>query len=384
MVELALLYQMKYDNLLAGLKTQLPNTKNILVILPSQLSVDKLAAGLSLHLALEQAGKQTTIVSEGVLQVGHSNLYGVGQVKQSLPQLGGGSLTLTLEGVVVSEGPQSGTVPALEKLDWYPEGQNLNLVFHVLPGQTFQPKNIVPKYSNSSFDLIFIIGANSFENIGKIYSENIQIFGNSQIVVVNNDPQSGQFGHFNILDTNSSTLSEMVAQIIPGLSLPMDGDSATNLLAGIYETTNNLTVNVKPDTLFAAGYAMQSGGRVPASAPQATSMEQQFSQTFSQSVLGGSGQQTMNSSYQTPTPPQPQVVESGHVTPITPNPEQFVVPQVAEVSPINSVVNVPSIQAHEEKPMGEFAVAGGGENLEGANPSPDWLTPKIYRGGGLG
>ena len=134
---------MKYDSVLTELKNLLPTSKTILIALPSNASIDQLASGLALFLTFEASGKSVSVVSDDSIVVGQSHLFGVDHIQKSIPATDGGNLTLILEGVAASDN----TVPALEKLDWSAENNNLNLVFHVLPGQTFQPSRIIPKCS---------------------------------------------------------------------------------------------------------------------------------------------------------------------------------------------------------------------------------------------
>ncbi|KKQ81116.1 MAG: hypothetical protein UT04_C0082G0002 [Candidatus Daviesbacteria bacterium GW2011_GWF2_38_7] len=138
---------MKYDAQIAEFKNLLPSAKNILIAVPAGADIDKLAAGLSLFLTFETAGKEVSIVCDDNILVSQSHLFGVDHVSKNISLSEGGNLTLTLEGVAAADG----SVPSLEKLDWYAENNNLNLVFHVLPGQTFQPSRIVPKFQGSGF-----------------------------------------------------------------------------------------------------------------------------------------------------------------------------------------------------------------------------------------
>ncbi|OGE30922.1 hypothetical protein A2631_04550 [Candidatus Daviesbacteria bacterium RIFCSPHIGHO2_01_FULL_44_29] len=366
---------MRYSSLLTELKNKLPSTKNILVVLPLEATVDELAAGLALYLSLEQSGKETAIVTENIIKVSHTTLFGVGQISSTLPQVSGGNLTISLENVVASDG----TVPALEKLDWYPEGTNLNLVFHVLPGQTFQPARITPKYQGGAFDMIFVVGASSLNELGTLYVNNQQSFSNVMVVNIDNSVVNTQFGQVNVVDPNVASVSEIVFQLLPDLGFPVDADIASNVLAGLYMATNNMTTNMKPDTFIVVGQAMQAGGRMPGvNQPQAAVT------AVPEAAV------TQNVPVSTPTPPaqtinnttplidsnnlpqwlnfaQPQ--SSAQVAPSQPSPvtEQFTTPPVVNSNPIPTP---------EEMPIGEAASSPSSET---DNPAPDWLTPKIFK-----
>lgn len=346
----------KYDIQLAEVKNHLNISKKVLVVLPNQVTIDKLAAGLALYLSLKQSGKDSTIVTEDTLKVVHGNLYGVGEVKNQLESVGGGNYVITLDGVV----EPNGQIPALEKLDWYPEGSNLNLVFHVISGQRFEPKNIKTQFQGGGFDLIFVIGAANLSELGNIYQQQSQIFATLPIINVDHNPSNANFGKYNIVDPNAACITEMIAQILPGLSLLADADISSNILTGIYDATQNLTYNVKPDTFTVVGMAMQSGGRIPqiTTSVQATPQQPQANSGFD-----------LRQVFQAPISVAPQSAP--------PAAENFTNPTI-----VNSAQSSqPPQPSQEERPTGEFATSSSPETL---SPAPDWLTPKIYKGSSIG
>lgn len=380
---------------LAGVKAVLPQSQNILIALPAQTTVDKLAAALALMLGFKAAGRQVTVVTEDTLRVSHTNLYGVGEIKNQLPQITSGNLTLTLENVVIPSGPDAGTVPALDKLDWYPEGSNLNLVFHVTPGQTFKPTNIIPKYDVSGFNLIFTIGAINLDSLGNLYRQNMPLFSSVHVVNVDASSENIPYGQTNILDTDTATLCEMIVQMFPSLGLTMDQDMASNILVGIYDATQNLTLGAKPDTFAAIGMAMQVGGSLPS---QPVTVPPVGSQPVQPAVMPISPAPVPTVGFSSPfIQPTATNINMGNMTPPQVQPQPTMAPTANNpfmnlVAP--SGVNIPvtpqpSINTQEamvetakvENPMPEFA---GTVPTENSSPAPDWLTPKIYKGGSLG
>ncbi len=394
---------MKYDQQLTELKSQLPAAKSILIALPGTFSVDKLASALSLMLSLKKLGKEVSIVTEGQPLVSHGNLYGVGEVKNQINPNTGDNFIISLEGVVDS----TGQIPSLEKLDWYPEGQNLNLVFHAMPGQKFEPINISHKrQGGGGFNIAFIIGASSLNDLGSVYTQNMQMFANSYLVNIDSNPQNQNFGKTNVLDSNAGSISEIIMQLFPSLGLSADNDIASNVVAGIYDATANLT-NAKPDSFIAVGQAMQLGAKLPqvqspqAPAPQPVSQLQtpfispqqsQQPQIQQQPITTFPLQPQPQPQVEMPlpqvsTPPQPQqnqgfdLAKVLQIPPVpgTPQSDSFVSPQVApqpdSTAPVQS-------DSYEERPSGEFAVSHSPESE--AKPAPDWLTPKIFKGGSLG
>src|SRR5206468_2093409 len=97
-----------------------------------------------------------------------------------------------------------------------------------------------------------------------VYSQNQSIFSGVHVVNIDNQPTNTSFGQTNIVDTGASSISEILTDIIPSLGLPQDQDIASNLLAGIFESTGSL-VNEKvgPDTYVAVGNLLRAGGKKP-------------------------------------------------------------------------------------------------------------------------
>lgn len=253
---------LKYDHQLTEVKTRLLSANRILVILPQDLNIDNLSAGLSIYLSFKTAGKKVDIVSSSTPEVSQSNLFGIGDIKNDIPKSGGGNFIISLDGVVDTTGTMQ-QVPALEKLDWYPEGSKLNLVFHVIPGQRFEPTNITSRHEQTGYDLTWVIGCQSLNELGNLFISNSQYFAQSQVINIDTNPLNAYFGFANVVDPQASSLSEIVAHILPSLTLSMDLDMASNIIAGIYSATNNLTTKVNPDTFMAVSQAVQAGGILP-------------------------------------------------------------------------------------------------------------------------
>lgn len=319
----------KYDSQLTELKTLLPTAKSILIAIPANADIDKLAAGLTLFLTLESAGKQVSIVCDDTIKVSQSHLFGVDHIQKNIPSTGGGNLTLVLEGVAAADN----TVPALEKLDWFAQGGNLNLVFHCLPGQIFQPAKITPHFQGSGFNLIFTVGAANLNFLGNIYNSNLQVFSGIHLVNIDNQTSNTSFGQTNVLDSNVSSISEIVSSVILDLGFVLNADTASNLLAGIFEATSNLTNDkANAETFIAVANLLRAGGRKPGSIVHPA---------FDWSALMPKSQPVS-------------VTDAGdHSQPIpgfTPSPE--------------------------ERPAGEGVVSDAVE--------PEWLTPKIFKGTSIG
>lgn len=415
---------LKYDHQLTELKTRLPASNRILIVLPQNLNTDNLAAGLSLYLSLKTNGKKVDIVSTGTLLVSQSNLFGIGDVKNNVSKSGAGNFIVSLDGVVDTTGTMQ-KVPALENVDWYPEGNKLNVVFHVVPGQRFEPTNITWGHEQAGYDLTVVVGCQNLNELGDLFISNSQYFAQSQVVNIDNNPLNSYFGFANIIDPQASSLSEIVAHVLPSLTLSMDLDAASNIIAGIYFATNNLTYKVNPDTFMAVSQAVQVGGTLPNISPQVPAPETRIDYEPQPAAevpiappppsVPESVSPSLQSSpfivppqdivmpppqIQTPVQTQPQFqfnqpasapVDIGQNIPQGNNQgfdlrQIFQIPQMpSSATPANSMAQPVAAQAQaspEERPVGEFATSPSPE-IE-STPTPDWLVPKIFKGGNLG
>ncbi|MBI2040183.1 hypothetical protein HYT18_03850 [Candidatus Microgenomates bacterium] len=359
---------MKYDSQISELKNLLPTAKSVLIALPVGADIDKLAAALALFLVLEASGKEVTVVSDDTITVGQSHLFGVDHISKNLPSGQGGNLTLTLEGVASS----NGTIPALEKLDWYAQNNNLNLVFHVIAGQMFRPSRIVSHYQGSGFNLNFVVGAANLDSLGSIYKQNSDSFSGVHIVNIDNQGNTG-FGTTNILDTNASSISDIMANLIIDLGLNLDADAASNLLTGIFDATNNLSdPRISADTYMVVANLLRAGGKKP------------FDSSSASLTAGAQGRPA------TPQAPRPDLSalippELPLVSEMSTQPVAEFTPIPIESGPIESGFTTPPVVSQpagnnrpspEERPVQEGVVS---ETIE-----PEWLTPKIFKGTSLG
>ncbi len=360
---------MKYDTHISELKNKLDASSSVLVVLPKEVNVDKLAAALSLYLSLKQSGKTASIVSESELKVAQAALFGIGDIKSTLPESNTGNFVIKLDGVV-----EGGKVPALVNLDWFPSSNDLNLVFHVQPGKKFEPINISHHYDTASFQLIFFIAGATLGDFGTLYTNNLNQLGDAAWVNIDNSQNNNLFAAINIVDAQTSSVSEMVSQILEGLNLPQDADIATNIAVGIYEATQNLTVGVSGDTFIAIGQAMQRGGKVPF-------IQNPISQgglDIRQFAKSGTSFDSAQDKFEKPDHPDSSDA-FGLQTPQPSQPVEIVTKGDRPVGVVEADEQV--VKSQYEVPSGEQVVAG---NPESSSPAPDWLTPKIYKGGNLG
>lgn len=355
---------MKYDPQISQIQPIIAGAQNILIVLPTEVTIDRLAAGLALYLSLKTAGKNVSIVTDGPLTVDFTRLFGIGEVKSQIPQNSSGNYSITLGGVVDS----TGKVPALQNLDWTPTGStktDLKLVFHVNPGQKFEPTFITPAYEGGNFDLIIAIGVNSWAKVGSIYTNNPQVFGNTPVLNMDNQAENTQFGQVNLVDTSNISLAEMVGLILPAIQLPFERDIASNIIAGIFDITNGLQTG-NAETYEVMANALRVGGQKPSLVPNTAPINTAATASSTPIWAQVSTEQPFDSTQGKPVSPS----QGLDISPFL-NTQNFSVVD----TPVNQPEPQPQV-SQEEVPMGEQA--------QTVTPEADWLTPKIFKSSKIG
>jgi hypothetical protein len=228
---------------------------------------------------------------------------------------------------------------------------------------------VTPSYEGAGFDLIITIGAQSLDSLGQIYASNLQIFANAKIINLDNQATNTNFGTVNLVDNTSSSLSEIAGMVIPALTLPVQGDIASNIMAGIYSATSDFTLGATAETFEVIAYAMRSGGQKPSSLPNTAPI------TPMTPVAETAPVQNMPS--QSAPPAWAQAPDAQVSQPAGLDISPFLNPQNFSVSTEPQTDSQPQVQSQssEEVPVGERA--------QTESPEADWLTPKIFKGKGM-
>lgn len=361
---------MQYDAQLSALKNLLPTAKNILITLPVGANIDNLAAGLALYLSLKQAGKDVSIVGEDTIRVSQAHLFGIDQVQKTLPEAGNGDLVVSLEGVAVpdSSSETGWKVPNLTNIDYNTMAGNMELIFRT-NGSPLQPTKIVPRYQGGRPELIFVLGSANLNSLGIIYTNHQAIFAGVHLVNIDNEANAN-FGQTNVVDSAAASISEIVGALLSALGLNTDQDVATNLLAGIFDSTANLTSpKVNADTFMTVSALLQKGGQRPNLTTSPLAAQQPSSSgglDLSSLVPNQPAQATSQPVVEpTSTVPAPPPL---NINPITNEP--FVNPPVVGTN--SAPTSLPSASP-EERPAMETVTSE-------SEIEPGWLTPKIFKG----
>lgn len=233
------------------------SVKNILIIFPQGVNLDKVAAGLSLYLALTKMGKDVSLASPQPMRVEFSSLIGVDKVKTSL---GGKNLVISFDYVENS----------IDKVSYNIDGDKFNLV--IQPKEGFPPLagNSVRFFNNGvRADLIVLMGVRGLvADLGDFYvKEKVAFEEIKTIFFGQTDPTANRGLALDL--AGFSCLSEMVGKFVLELNVPVDEDLATNLMQGLdagtvrfsVPATNAFTFELASRLLRAGGKRSQPAAR---------------------------------------------------------------------------------------------------------------------------
>lgn len=237
----------RFQEILASVKG------NILIVLPDNPSVDAVASGLALSLALEKKGFSTTVSAPSPMTVEFNRLVGVDKIRNDL---GDKNLILSFANYQADK---------IEKVSYNIENGLFSLTVVPKPGNLAPGKeNIQLNYAGMGGDLVIVVDAAYPEGLGafaqnKEFVENIPSLN---LTLLGNTPVSGWPKSIELIDASGVSISETVFQIIEALGVLVDEDLATNLFIGLEAGSNNFSASwIKPETFTLAADLIRAGAR---------------------------------------------------------------------------------------------------------------------------
>lgn len=311
------------QNVLSEIKSILDTAKSVLVVTHKEPTIDSVAASLALSEALASAGKITSVACPTPLTVEFTNLFGVDKVET---KVGNKNLIISLD---YAEG-------SIEKVSYNVEGDKFNLIIQPKPGfPAFSSDKVRYSQTGINADAIVVIGASDLSRLDNLFDGENEILEKVPLINIDNNLGNRNFGKVNYLDQSASSLSQLVMNVVQNLGISLDADTASNVLTGIEAATDSFkTGNITPETFETAALCLRYGAK-------------RFYMSNNASV-------------------KPQPVQA-----------PFMVPQKT----------APQMPAEEVQSSRPLAVKGEPQDQnktkKGTKPPPDWLQPKVYKGGQL-
>lgn len=337
-------------------------------------TLDEMAAALALYLSLSQIGKSVSIASATQPIVELSNLVGIDRVSSTLDGEGGD--------LIVSFPYQDGQI---EKVSYNLDEDNHLLHIIVKAGQLglqFNDSDVQFKRSGGVPQVLFVVGTPSLADLDQMIDP--ESLKDTTIINIDNKADNQGFGDIVLVSPDFSSVSEQIGNLLAVLDLPIDQDSAQNLLAGLsYATENFQNPNTSYVAFEMAAMLMRKGAH-RVSSVQPTREEQDVQRRYAQQLqsLQRNRDNRSNGSMNRPSQPQPRQQMQPRQQPIQrPQMQQQrgqqqhiddrraqLKQQLAEEAQRSRQVQEQAEQVKDNQPQTEEEA-----------PS-DWLEPKVYKG----
>lgn len=240
---------------ISSLQEELSRVHSVLILLPPQPDPEIVISAISLLITLQKTGKQVQLGCSDSSNLKNQNIPHLNKIKSSV-----GSKNLIVNFKYKEKD--------LDKVDYDIDDQgNFSLLIKpkegALPPDT---SNIEYSYSGANAELVFVLGANSLEELGRFYSEEKTFLDQANIVSLNHTTKQASFANFSLHQRSMSGITEMTAALISQLELHPTEEISTLLISRIYFDTNNLTSSsVSADTMKILNYLMLHKGRFSSS-----------------------------------------------------------------------------------------------------------------------
>ncbi len=229
---------------------QIRKSNKILIVLPQNVLADGLATALGLRLFLNKLQKDVLVASAGLAPENLKFLPGAETVTSQISARK--SLVVTVDT----------TVKKLEEIS-YQTADDKAQIYLKAKGEEFTPQDLSFSTEKFPVDLIFVLGARSLEDLGRLYEQNTDLFFETPKINVDNHPDNEYFGQLNLVDITVSSLAEILAGVLQKYEQQLvDQDIATCLLLGIISSTRSFQhVQTTPKAFLKASELVVLGAR---------------------------------------------------------------------------------------------------------------------------
>src|SRR5258706_2737671 len=235
---------------IAKTKELLDKAQNVLIVTHEHPTFDSVGSALALYLGLTSLGKKVTVMCPDPMTVEVSSFVGVEKVVGNL----------TNKSFVISLDYVDGSI---EKVSYNIEGNKFNLVIEPRVGyEGFSEDKVHYSHGGTTADLIFAVDTIHLGGLKKLYEENKDLFATKPVINIDRHPNNAQYGQLNIVDADTSSTIEVVAQMLSSLGVQLTADIATNVLNALYGATNSFQgPRVTAQAFELAAACLKAGGK---------------------------------------------------------------------------------------------------------------------------
>lgn len=220
----------------------LDQSKNILIVGPSNPNLDVLGSAVAWQIFLLHRQKKVSLCFEG--KIPQYNFLPKIDVASDLGNLNKFKIILDTSETKVKQLS-------------YDMNDN-SLIIDIVPDDgIFSAKDVSTDRGEYKYDLIISLGADSLESLGKIFFENRHFFHSRPIINIDTSVLNDNYGQLNIVEPSATSLSEISCLY---LQKEIDKSMATCLLSGMILATNSFqSSKVTPDILDLASQLIIKG-----------------------------------------------------------------------------------------------------------------------------
>lgn len=242
---------MKTIPTLTTLTQDLSTVHKALVLLPGSPNIDSVSAALGLSRALLAKGIDVQVACPVDMRVEFSRLVGVDQVKKKIGN----------RNLVISFPSGEGKVEKVSYIE-SEDKSRFDLIIAPKTGVSpIDPAAVTFAYAGAEADATFLVGVNTYQDLGEIYDTDRNVIEGSLTVALTLFPVA-TYAKFHADGAGYSSLCEMVATACIQLGLPLDQDSGSNFLFGIDSITQGFsTPTVSADTFETIAALVRAGGK---------------------------------------------------------------------------------------------------------------------------
>lgn len=224
--------------------------KSIALALPENPGLDAAATAAALFHILQKSGKTVTLLLAEPFPEQLDFLHKDLVVQKTVPADKG------LEIRVSTARTQ------LDQLSYTIEPDGIHIFLKAKDG-AFEPTDIEARKPSPALDLIITIGASSLEDLGLIYSANVDVFFATPKLVIDTNPDNSYFGTTHMVEVISSSLGEIVGRmLLSQRPEAVDEFVSTALLTALTAATHSFqSVKTTPQTLSLAADLVNAGAK---------------------------------------------------------------------------------------------------------------------------
>jgi len=134
----------------------------------------------------------------------------------------------------------------IDGVEWKKTEQGIKLTITTVDQA---PAGVKLKYKNSSYDKIILLDFDTEEEISHLINQNTELLNQDKLIIFSSNKSLDNKNRFYTND--NSSVGQQVYSFMKEFNIPVNKTAALYLIAGIYQSTNNLISNVNANTFKA-------------------------------------------------------------------------------------------------------------------------------------